>query len=228
MIVAIHQPNYFPWLGYFAKIAAADEFIFLDDVQFSKGSYTSRTQIGAAQPEWLSVAVSVRSRSPINSVKASRVDWATAHRDRLRQVYREAKNFRTVMRDVEAWLAAVSGEGLSVANETLIRNVCDALGLATRLRRSSDLQVKVDDPTERLIEIVRSIDPAGTYLSGAGGAKYNDAEAFSCAGIALTYSSFTPQPYSRGDLGFLPGLSVLDAAFHLGWDGTAGLVRGSA
>ncbi|MEC8198310.1 MAG: WbqC family protein, partial [Pseudomonadota bacterium] len=45
MIVAIHQPNYFPWLGYFRKMIEADVFIFLDDVQFSKGSYTNRVGI---------------------------------------------------------------------------------------------------------------------------------------------------------------------------------------
>ena len=43
-IVAIHQPNYLPWLGYFHKIAAADIFVFLDDVPFSKGSYINRVK----------------------------------------------------------------------------------------------------------------------------------------------------------------------------------------
>lgn len=224
MIVAIHQPNYFPWLGYFAKIAAANEFVLLDDVQFSKGSYTNRTQIGAEQPEWLSVAVSVKLGSPISAIHPAKADWAMSHRDRLRQVYRRAQYFRPVMQDVEEWLGTVRGKGLSTANEILIRNVCGALGLSTPLRRSSDIQTQADDPTERLIEIVRSVDPAGVYLSGAGGAKYNNAEAFTRAGIALTYSHFKPQPYVREGLGFLPGLSVLDAAFHIGWQGTAELI----
>jgi hypothetical protein len=43
--VAIHQPNHLPWLGFFQKIAVADIFVFLDDVQFSKNSYIDRGQV---------------------------------------------------------------------------------------------------------------------------------------------------------------------------------------
>ena len=60
-VVAIHQPNYLPWLGYFAKISEADEFVFLDDVQYSKNSYTNRVKVlHADKPRWLTVPVSFR------------------------------------------------------------------------------------------------------------------------------------------------------------------------
>ena len=43
--IAIHQPNFMPWVGYFYKIAKADKFVLLDNAQFSKNSYINRSQI---------------------------------------------------------------------------------------------------------------------------------------------------------------------------------------
>ena len=75
-VVAVHQPNYLPWLGYFYKIACADVFIFLDDVQFSKNSYINRVRILHAQrSHWLTIPVSVTLGDPINRVRPARADW---------------------------------------------------------------------------------------------------------------------------------------------------------
>ena len=80
MIVAIHQPNYAPWLGYFAKMARADVFVFLDDVQYTKNSYINRVQIDAGgTARWLTVPVSFSFRDPINRVRAANENWPRAH-----------------------------------------------------------------------------------------------------------------------------------------------------
>jgi hypothetical protein len=103
--VAIHQPNYLPWLGYFAKMARASVFVFLDDAQFPKGSYVNRVRVGAAESTWLTVPVNVTLGESIASTRIARSDWARAHRDRLLQLYRSAAAFKDVWPDVEAWLA---------------------------------------------------------------------------------------------------------------------------
>ena len=54
--VMISQPMYFPWVGFIAQMALADVMIWLDDVQFSKGSFTNRIQVKtAAGPKWMSI-----------------------------------------------------------------------------------------------------------------------------------------------------------------------------
>ena len=58
MKVAIHQPHYLPWLGYLAKWAAADLFVFLDTVQYEKSGYQNRNRIKTRDgPRWLTVPV---------------------------------------------------------------------------------------------------------------------------------------------------------------------------
>ena len=63
MIVAIHQPNFLPWMGYFWKIAHVDRFVFLDNVQFSKGSYQNRVKVKGPQgPHWMTIPVVTNGR----------------------------------------------------------------------------------------------------------------------------------------------------------------------
>lgn len=228
MIVAIHQPNYFPWLGYFAKIARADMLVFLDDVQFSKGSYTNRVQIArAGAPVWLTVPVRHEFGAPIAAVEIARPDFARGHKDALRQAYRHARSFKLVWDEIEEWLSFETSR-LSSLNAHLIKAVAHRLGLSARFIASSSLAVEADAADIRLAEIVERLAPGGTYLSGGGGAQYQSDDVFRSRGVSLAYSDFKPIEYPRSDEGFVPGLSVLDALFHLGFDATAKLVRPAA
>ena len=77
MKVAIHQPNYLPWMGYFHKMHHADVFIFLDDVQFTKGSHINRVKILSGKgPRWLTVpVVKVKLGQNIIDVRPSSNNW---------------------------------------------------------------------------------------------------------------------------------------------------------
>src|SRR3546814_3690829 len=91
MIVAIHQPNYLPWLGYFHKIARADVFVFLDDVQFSKNGYTNRVRIlGDGAARWLTIPAAVHLGDPIGAVRPARPDWCRSeeHTSELQSLMR--------------------------------------------------------------------------------------------------------------------------------------------
>ena len=75
MRVAIHQPHYLPWLGYFAKWAAADRFIFLDTVQYEKNGWQNRNRVKTPDgPRWLTVPVHARLGTPIREVTIDRSD----------------------------------------------------------------------------------------------------------------------------------------------------------
>ena len=229
MIVGIHQPNYAPWLGYFRKIALSDHFIFLDDVAFSKGSVTNRVRILENGAEaWLSIPAKPSLGTLIKDIVPSQEDWPQRHLSRLANAYRKAPAFKSVWPDIETLYQEIPSPNLSDANRHLIESVCRKVGIETRFHLSSSIEnpngTKSDD---RLIELIAAIPGADTYLSGSGGRKYQDEGKFAAAGLSLLYNDYTPVPYAQPGPDFVPGLSVLDAVFNLGWDGTAELIDGA-
>lgn len=227
-IVAIHQPNYAPWLGYFAKMAQADVFIFLDDAQYTKNSYINRVQIDAGgKARWLTVPVSYRFGDPIRAVRASDHDWRRSHLDTLKALYAGAAQFKSVW----TWLVALYGRlpdtDLAGSNRVLIEAIAANLGIGRRFLRSSDFEIGAATGDDRLIALLQAVGKDAKYLSGKGGSNYQDPAKFAAAGIGLAYSEFVHPSYEQGHEAFLPGLSILDALFRIGFERTAALVAPS-
>ena len=224
-VVAVHQPNYAPWLGYFQKIARADHFVFLDNVQFSKFSYTNRVQIARDGPaHWLTQPVRRRFGQAICDVQFADARWPIRHLDALRGAYGQAASFRDVWDAVVSIYETIPPGGPAVANQFLIESLVQRLGLACAFCRASDYTASEMRPDDRIIALVGAVAPGAAYLSGKGGAKYQDPEKFSAAGVPLRYVSFKHPVYPRGNADFLPGLSILDSVFHLGWQATRSLI----
>jgi len=228
VIVAIHQPNYAPWLGYFAKMARADVFVLLDDAQYTKNSYINRVQIDAGgTARWLTVPVTFRFGDPIDRVRADE-NWPRAHCDTLKTHYAGAAAFKSVWPWVAAQYAALPASDLAASNMALLSAIAERLGIRTALRKASSLDTGQAKGDDRLIALVKSCGAGATYLSGRGGDKYQDPAKFATAGVHLVYSDFVHPVYDQGHPDFVTGLSVFDALFRLGWEQTAGLVARAA
>ena len=213
-------------LGYFHKMAQADIFVFLDDVQFSKQGYTNRVQIlGESGARWLSQPVRVTLGQRINEVEFARADWAQAHLDTLRGFYRNGGEFRPVFADLVELYGVLAGEMLADINQALIEAFARRGNIETRFCRSSEIDTGDAMGDDRLTALVRHLAPGSVYLSGTGGAGYQDEAKFRSAGLSLDYVAFDHPLYDQARADFTPGLSILDAAFHLGWDGAAALIR---
>jgi len=182
-VVAIHQPNFFPWLGYFDKLARADTFVLLDTVEFSKGSRTNRVEIEVnGEPHWITAPVQ---RAGIGGPIADVVfdeqrDWRTKIVKTLQQNYAGVEAVEDLVRCGESRLAAY--------NEHAIRQLAAKLAIATPIVRASDLAVD-GRASELLIAIVRAVG-GGAYLAGGGAGGYQDDAAFAAAGIDLIPQEF--------------------------------------
>lgn len=225
-VVAIHQPNHLPWLGYFRKIARADIFVFLDDAQFSKGSYINRVQVLAAgAPRWLTLPVSASLGKPINKTPVATDGWHRAQLDKIEAYYRSAPFFAEVFPVIADLLTSAEGPSIGHINAAVIMALAQRLGLVTPFSRSSRLSLPPASGDARLVAIVRALG-GQVYLSGGGGAKYQDATAFERAEICLRYNDTDLPSYDQGGIPFVPGLSVIDALFWTGFAATARLIRG--
>ncbi len=225
--VAIHQPNYAPWCGFFAKLRAADVMVLLDDAQLPRGrSYVARTRVlGPSGPQWLTVPVAhggeaAAGRRPIVAARCADPDWARRHLRTLQARYARTAFFAELF-PLLVPLYETAGEELAAFNQRLIGTVCGYLGLKQPLLRSSTLGCP-GRGDERLIALVRAAG-GNTYVSGPSGPKYQAAEKFSAAGLGLEIRTYVPIAYPQGQP-FVPGLSVLDALFRCG-PGTIDLLR---
>ncbi len=218
MIVAIHQPNFLPWLGYFYKIVESDFFVLLDNVQYSKNSFINRNKVKTPQGDlWLTVPVKANRLSEllIKDVQVSdHMDWRRKHLRTLEMNYGRAIFFNQLYDKIERTYYKTDWNNLCMANISFLRMVLRELGLERRLIRASELSVE-GSGTQLLINITEKL--GGTiYLSGYGGGKYQQEDLFKKAGITLQCYDFRHPTYSQlwGD--FIPNLSIIDLLFNCG------------
>jgi hypothetical protein len=225
VIVTIHQPDLFPWFGFFRKVARSDVWIVLDHVTNNPRDaafWGRRVRILVnGQPHWLSLTLG-RPLEP-GQVSISIRDMtvapnpATAPAKLLRTV-REAYARAPFFREHE-WLVAEHlndpDDNLSRRNMRFIERVMALLGVTTRIVYSSALGPPTSGKTALLVDLLAAVG-ANTYLCGLGASGYQDESLFEAAGIRLTYNRFLHPVYKQvGSEDFVEGLSILDALFNV-------------
>jgi hypothetical protein len=211
--IAIHQPNFLPWRGYFQKIQQADIFVFLDDVQISLGSrkcVTNRvSMVRESTQKWLTMPI-------IRAEKISDVRLTNKQEpfEKIRNWYRKAPYFKMVI-PVLKQIFAYEINYLADFNINAITILCQHLGINTPMLRSSTLGIN-SQKQDRILDIVSALG-GDRYLSGTGAAIYQDEKAFKERDIALEYISHNLSPYPQPNcVTFIPGLSIIDLLMNCG------------
>lgn len=220
--IGVHQPNYFPWIGYFHKLAAVDVFVLLDNVKYQSGnasSVTNRTTIKASRGPQKMTVPTLRTGA-LQDLQDVRIDqrqhWKRKHLGSIQAAYGKAPAFSAIFPVISAAIEG-AGESLVALNRQSIQVACHLLGLDTPLFLASSLDLIATEKNERLREICDRL--GGTaYLSGQGARSYNDEDLFEGAGIRLEYSDFVCPEYPQLHGPFVPNLSILDALFNCGTD----------
>jgi len=201
-------------------IAAVDEFILYDDMQFTRRDWRNRNRIKTPQGlQWLTVPVKVKGKYH-QTVRETEIDgtrWAEAHWKGLIQNYRRAGHFDEVAALLESFYLHRQYTHLSPLNRALIEAICAYLGIATKISHSWDYAL-IDGKTERLADLCAQA--GGTeYISGPAAKDYIEERVFTERCIKLSwfdYTGYTEYPQLWGD--FIHGVSILDLLFNCGRD----------
>lgn len=216
--VAIVQSNYIPWKGYFDLIAAADEFIIYDDMQYTRRDWRNRNVIKTAQGLlWLTIPVKVKGKyhQTIRETEVDNASWARSHWKSIVANYQKAPHFDDVARWLEPIYLGSMPSTLTEINQLFIAAICDYLDIRTRITKSWDYEL-IEGKSERLADLCRQA--GGThYLSGPGAQNYLDENVFAANQLKVQWFDYLGYPeYNQFWGNFTHSVSILDLLFHCG------------
>lgn len=214
-VVAIHQPNYLPWMGYFHKMLNCDVFVYADSVQLSAKSVSHRNKIKCSTGTLLLSVPLALKRVPFNQVLIyNENDWAERHYQTFQHCYARSRywsDYKERFRDIysKKW------EKLIDLNLEIINLIRDVLNIKTYTVLESQLANLQGRKSEEIINICQELN-ADVYLSGQGARVYNDQAAFRQHGIELRYQQFIHPTYPQLWGEFVDKLSIVDLIFNCG------------
>ncbi|MBX7222983.1 MAG: WbqC family protein [Blastocatellia bacterium] len=220
MKVAILQPGYLPWLGFFDQLARVDTFVLYDDVQFTRRDWRSRNRIktpGVGEGwQWLSVPVKNRGNyhSLIHEIEVDyEQNWVRKHLGAIKAHYGKAPFFKTYFGELEALLEARPARLVDL-DVSITRRCAEWLGIATPMVFSSTLTA-TGESTARLVAICRELG-ATSYLSGNAAQDYLDESLFAAVGISVEWQNYVHPTYQQQGGDFLPFMCILDLLLNCG------------
>lgn len=223
MRLVCQQPNYFPWLGYFEQIASADQFIYLDNVQWIRQGRQHRTRLplpgNTDARHWLTLPVHGHGHreKPFRELEVDHSrNWPRVHWQTLRTLYGRAPYFQSQLEPVIRPFFEKADEQKLLFDLCAgsVAAVCAFLGLETPTLRASDFP-DAGPKTDRLIALCREFN-ADEYYSGLGATRYLNLSAFRAADIRVRWQHFRSlrpdEPLRSADLSVLDWMAYVPRA----------------
>ena len=217
MNVAVMQPYFLPYIGYFQLIGAVDQFILCDSLQYSRGGWINRNRMlmnGRARM----FTLPLRKASGFSEI-SGRMIADGFDRDKLLHLFRVAYHRAPFFPGTDALLESIlrnPEQNLFRFVHASIAAVCSHLGIATHLRMLSD--IPIGHGLKRLERLFAVCDAVGAdaYVNAIGGMSYFSQEAFAERGIRLSFLKPEPVAYEQSGGAFVPWLSIVDLLMFKG------------
>lgn len=218
MILASHQSDFFPYMGYFYKIFLSDVFVLSDDVQYSKkGRHNYNEILTSDGPLRFTLPIHYHVAN-LNEIKIA-ADNRTIEKmlKTLRQAYSKAKHFNDVYPTIEVLLSqAPTAKNLAEFNSMCIQRIATKFGMYDKFFIHSSFLKLQERKDARIIEMCKKLN-ASAYISGTGAKDYHIEGDYRKNGIDLVYSDYEPIRYSQVGKGFVENMSVIDYVMNCGF-----------
>ena len=217
MKVAIHQPDYIPWLGLFYKMYLSDIFIHLDDAQYSNEAAHNYNVIKTAQGQLrLKFPVEQHLGDLINNVRPKdELKWKAKHLRTIEMNYSRAKYFKELFPEFRD-IVMCDYSNVAALNIAINEFIAKKFGIAPKFILASDFNLT----STREAKVIDSTLASGgnEYISGNGARVYQEESHFNEKGLKLTYLDYSPIEYDQLWGEFLPCMSAIDFIFNCGYD----------
>lgn len=222
MILAGHQPEYLPYLGFFYKATQCDKFVLVDHVQFLKKAFQNRNYIRSKTDRLLmTVPVITKERftQRINEVMINNEEpWPRKHWKSIYLNY-QGRPFFKEYKDFFEDLYVKKWERLVDLNISIIRYLMKCFGIEKEIMFSSEHNI-IGQKTDMLIDLCKKLG-ADTYVSGWGGKGYVDVVKFREHNLNHCFVKFIHPTYRQGCEPFIYNLSAIDLLFNYGQESKA-------
>lgn len=215
--VAIIQSGYLPWKGYFDILHDVDQFVFLDDVQFTLRDWRTRNLIKSPKgPAWLTIPVGSHRDLCVDEIRLTECQWQVRHWSTLRHTYGKAPFFHRYQGFFEEIYLGKTWTSLSALNQYLVRTIAhEFLGIQTECLDARPFGTQ-GRKTPRLLQILKKCG-AAVYITGPTTRSYLDVELLAKEGIQTIFKDFEGYPeYPQAHPPFAHKVSIVDLLFNVG------------
>ena len=224
MTLAIMQPYFMPYIGYWQLMAAVDTYVVYDDVNYIKGGWVSRNRILMnGEPHLFTIKLSGASQNKhFNEITV--LDDFVKFRKTLKLCYGKAPYYAEVMHILED-VFAFGDRTLSVFIYHSFLVIKEYLEMDTKLILSSSLDKNNSLRGAEKVKHICQLLVADTYINAIGGRELYDVDDFASQGIALKFVKTNSILYSQFSDVFIPNLSIIDVLMFNGKEGTKQLLK---
>lgn len=216
MKVAIMQPYFFPYIGYFSLIKHTDSFILFDAVQFIRHGWIERNRILKQNEGWLYIKVPLLNKHRENLIKDvvidNNLDWKNKILAQLVPYKKIAPNYFIVI-DIINNIFEKDYESIVDLNLAVIKSVCGYLKIDSDIKVFSKMDLVIEEPMapdEWALNICKSLGNVTEYWNPPGGQSFFDKKKYDNSNIELKFQSVHLTPYNQKRDDFENGLSIID------------------
>lgn len=214
MRIALMQPYFFPYIGYFQLIQAVDEFVIFDNAQYIRRGWINRNRILNAQKEITYINIPVHKAHRETKIKDIVINHNSNWKEKIYHqlnYYHKAPNYAFVMDFLNGCLN-INNDRLSQFNEIVLKRICNLLEIDTKITVLSEELPMINEANaadEWGIKVAKILN-ATTYINASGGIEFYNQQKYNANNLDIQFIKPVLKPYKQFNHMFIPGLSIID------------------